>query len=189
MTHKILILEGSPRNASNTRQLLALMEKSLLDAGHDVRSVEVAKFNVKHFGCIACEGCKRNNNLKCVLKDEIAECIDIIPQYDIVLFASPIYFFGMTAQLKAVFDRFYALLKQDYSTPMSQQKFALFCTGGGSLEESGFRAIEHQLKSFTQFLSLPEPLTYFVECPNNQLPDLYTLEPDVQQFAQKLSQL
>lgn len=180
---KILIFEGSPREASNTRQLLNVVTRRMMEEGSEVHVIQLSKLKAKASGCIACGGCKRNNDLKCVVRDDLAESVEIIPHYDVVIFASPIYFFGVTAQTKAALDRMYCLLRSDYSTPLVDKKFAVFCTGGGSLEDSGFRSIESAFASFTDFFDVARPLTHFVHCENNDMPDIDAVEPELLAFA------
>ena len=62
-------------------------------------------------GCLGCNGCYRNGG-ECVQKDDMAEVREEMLAADVIVLASPIYFYSMTAQMKAVIDRSYAFYQQ-----------------------------------------------------------------------------
>jgi multimeric flavodoxin WrbA len=109
MSKKIVVLSASPRKDGNTVRLAdAFIE------GANAASKEVTLFRVaglKIGGCRGCQYCFKNKGV-CIQKDDMAPIIDALRQADALVLASPVYYFGVTAQLKLVIDRFFALIKE-----------------------------------------------------------------------------
>ena len=105
---KIVILNGSPTLNGNTVALINAFKEGAESKGHGVNVINVAHKNIK--GCMACNFCQRNNGT-CAQKDDMQEIYPQIQDADMILFASPIYYFIMSAQLEAVIHRFYAIEK------------------------------------------------------------------------------
>ena len=102
---KILVLTGSPRKNGNSATLADSFIKGAKEAGHTVERFDAA-FKKVH-PCIACNSCGMNG--PCVFKDDFEFVRKHIVEADCVVFATPMYYFGISAQLKAVIDRFYAI--------------------------------------------------------------------------------
>ena len=102
---KILVLTGSPRKNGNSNTLADYFIKGAEEAGHQVERFDAAFENVHP--CIACNKCGMNG--PCVFKDDFEFVRNHIVDADVVVFATPMYYFGVSAQLKAVIDRFYAI--------------------------------------------------------------------------------
>ena len=106
---KVLILEGSPRLKGNSCILSDEFARGAEDAGYSVEKIAVARKKVA--GCLGCNACYRNGGV-CVQKDDMLEIREQMLEADVIVLASPIYFYSMTAQLKAVIDRTYAFFSQ-----------------------------------------------------------------------------
>lgn len=102
---KITILNGSPRMGGNTEIMADAFMEEALKKGHDVVKLNVGQMDV--IGCMACESCFANDG-QCVIEDDMTEIMERLDDTDLVVLASPIYWFDITAQLKAVIDRLYA---------------------------------------------------------------------------------
>lgn len=102
---KILVLTGSPRKNSNSNTLADYFIKGAREAGHEIVRFDAAFKNVHP--CIACNRCGMDG--PCVFKDDFEFVRAHIVDADMVVFATPMYYFGVSAQLKAVVDRFYAI--------------------------------------------------------------------------------
>ena len=102
---KILVLTGSPRKNGNSNTLADYFIKGAEESGHQVERFDAAFKNVHP--CIACNKCGMNG--LCVFKDDFEFVRNHIVDADVVVFATPMYYFGVSAQLKAVIDRFYAI--------------------------------------------------------------------------------
>ena len=104
---KILVLNGSPRPHGTTAGMIEAFQKGAEEAGHDVCVVNVAHMNVK--GCLGCDYCRNQEKEKCVQQDEMQSLYPEFLSADMIVFASPIYYFTMSAQLQAVIQRTYAI--------------------------------------------------------------------------------
>lgn len=102
---KITILNGSPRMGGNTEIMADVFMEEAKKKGHDVTKLNVGQMDV--IGCMACESCFANDGL-CVIEDDMQDIIKVLDDTDLVVLASPIYWFDITSQLKAVIDRLYA---------------------------------------------------------------------------------
>lgn len=101
---KIVILAGSPRKDGNTEKLVDAFVKGAETSGHQITRFSVIDTQVH--GCLACDYCMRNEG-RCIQRDGMQAILDALYQADTVVFASPVYYFGLSAQLKAIIDRFY----------------------------------------------------------------------------------
>ena len=106
---KVLILEGSPRPKGNSAILSDEFARGAEEAGCTVEKVRIS--GKKIAGCLGCNACYRNGGA-CVQKDDMAEVREKMLAADVIVLASPIYFYSMTAQMKAVIDRTYAFYQQ-----------------------------------------------------------------------------
>ena len=102
MGKKVLILSGSPRKKGNSDLLCDEFMRGALECGHDVEKIRVAEKNIGF--CRSCYACEKNNGV-CAIKDDMAEVMDKILAADVLVLASPVYFYSVDAQLKAVIDR------------------------------------------------------------------------------------
>ena len=104
-TMKILVLTGSPRKNGNSNTLADFFIRGAEEAGHEVIRFDAASSDVHP--CIACNSCGMNG--PCVFHDDFETVREHIISAELVAFATPMYYFGISAQLKAVIDRFYAI--------------------------------------------------------------------------------
>ena len=102
---KILVLTGSPCKNGNSNTLADYFIKGATEAGHEVVRFNSAFKNVHP--CIACNKCGMNGD--CIFQDDFNEVRDNIVNADMVVFATPMYYFGFSSQLKSVIDRFYSI--------------------------------------------------------------------------------
>lgn len=101
MSKKVLILSGSPRKDGNSDLLCDEFAKGAQEADHEVEKIRVAEKNIAC--CRACYACK--NGGVCAIKDDMAEVLQKMIDADVLVLASPVYFYSIDAQLKAVIDR------------------------------------------------------------------------------------
>ena len=102
----IVILSGSPRKNGNTNLLCRQFQQGAEAAGHSVRFILLAE---KRIGfCRACDACMRNGGA-CIQKDDMADILGAFQQADVVVLATPVYFYGVSAQMKACIDRTYPI--------------------------------------------------------------------------------
>ena len=114
---KIVVLNGSPTKDGNTVALINAFKEGAESKGHEVTVLNVAHKKVN--GCLGCNYCHSAGNGKCVQNDDMQEIHPYLMEAEMITFASPIYYFTMSAQLEAVVQRFYAFTrppKAKYST-------------------------------------------------------------------------
>jgi multimeric flavodoxin WrbA len=125
---KITVLTGSPRKNGNSAYLTEQFINGAKDAGHEVFKFDCAHHKIA--GCSACNHCGMNGD--CALKDDFEIVRPHIVAADMVVFVSPMYYFGISAQLKTVIDRFYSINEQIKDKPKKNGVFDNLrqCNGG-----------------------------------------------------------
>lgn len=150
---KILILNGSPRKLGNTNYALKVIAEGIkAHTDNEVEIVDVTKLKVGP--CIACEACKKNGG-SCVIKDDGIELMDKVCAADVLILGTPIYWCGMSAQLKAVVDRFYAKMKQFQS---QRKKVGVVAIGEDDLKKVQYKLISQQVQYICDYLGWDFPL-------------------------------
>jgi len=149
----VLILQGSPRIKGNTAKVLGWVEDELMSMDHEVESVYLASKDIH--GCLGCGKCKDvPDDIGCIQKDDVPEILGKMVKAQLVVFSSPLYFWGVTAQLKAVIDRTYSLYtnyhQPGHASLVEGQRQALLATGGGQYENNAEA-------TFTAFSRLQNP--------------------------------
>ena len=109
MSKNIVILTGSPRKKSSSARLAAEFTDGAKAAGHSVTLFRVAGMKIN--GCLGCDHCREEKGV-CVQKDDMTQISDALANADALVLASPVYFWGVTSQLKQAIDRMYALLQK-----------------------------------------------------------------------------
>lgn len=144
---KILILNGSPRQNGNTSFALAAIADGISEnTQHDVELINVTRLKIG--GCVACEGCKKSGS-DCVMKDDTKTVIDKIYAADALIFGSPVYYFGISAQLKAVLDKFHsrsAMFKEQ------SKKLGVVAIGEEEVEDKQYELIHDQFRCVCKYL-------------------------------------
>lgn len=102
---KILVITGSPRKNGNSNMLASEFIRGAKENGHTIQRFDAGKAEVSP--CTACNSC--NMDGPCVLEDDFLKVRDHVINADMVVFATPMYYFGFSSQLKAVIDRFYSI--------------------------------------------------------------------------------
>lgn len=110
---QILIVMGGGRPKGNTAQLVEAFARGVEEAGHSVEKVSLLRSEVK--GCLGCNACRYGK--PCVQKDGFNEMIPKIKQADLIVFASPLYFWTISSKLKAFIERFYCIAEEDPEPP------------------------------------------------------------------------
>lgn len=102
MSKKVLILSGSPRKNGNSDLLCNEFMRGAIESGNQVEKIFIRDKNIGY--CTACYYCTQNNG-KCSQKDDMADIIEKMKSCDVIVLASPVYFYSIDAQLKTVIDR------------------------------------------------------------------------------------
>jgi len=194
MSRKVMVLTGSPRKKGNTNTVVSWFAKGAEEAGADVEIVDVASLKSKNNGCIACLGCQKSDKFECVVDDEIKPVVSRIPEADILVFATPVYLFGPSAQLKLLVDRMYSLIKFDpgkgsYRHNMGHLKIGLVATAGGDIEP-GLRLVEQTVGAIAGFagISFDSLLVPFASMYSDEMKQNMQLREKAMAFGRKLVQ-
>lgn len=143
---KIVVLVGSVRKNGNTD----LLARAFVDGArknNDVEVVSVADYKVHP--CIGCNTCFTRNNHRCFQKDDMELIYTKLLDADMIVVASPVYFYGISAQLKAVVDRLHTPLRNEFHV----KKLALLMVGAAGIPEL-FDAIKVQYELILNFFHL-----------------------------------
>lgn len=145
---KIVVLIGSTRKNGNTD----LLARAFIDGArihNEVEVISVADYEVNP--CIGCNSCFARENHRCFQKDDMELIYEKLLYADMIVAASPVYFYGVSAQLKAIVDRLHTPLRNEFCV----KKLALLLVGAATLPEL-FDAIKLQYKLILNFFQLED---------------------------------
>ncbi len=145
MSKKVIILSASPRKGGNSDLLCDQFMRGAQEAGHEVEKIYLHKERLGY--CMACDACSETK--KCVQKDGGNEILEKMVSADVIVFATPVYFYAMNGQLKTLIDR-------------TLPRFAEF--GGkayliATCAEPEHSAVEGTLSDYKNFLRMTPELT------------------------------
>lgn len=143
MKKKILILSGSPKKKGNTAVLISHFCQSIDTEKFFIDIIEVAFLKYKVPGCSSCRLCQSQIDYGCVVQDDARHVLLSMVASDIIVMATPLYFFGPSAQMKIIVDRMFSLYKWDndantMETPLKGKKLVLM---GSAFENIGLDAL------------------------------------------------
>lgn len=145
---KIVVLEGSPNKNGSSNMLANELIRGAQEAGHTVQVIDAAHSDIHPCtGCIHCgyEG-------PCVQKDDMEKFRGMILDADMVVFVTPLYYYGMSAQLKTMVDRFCAF---NSSLQAKHLKSALLAAAWNS-DSWTFAALEAHYQTLVRYLNLQD---------------------------------
>jgi multimeric flavodoxin WrbA len=157
---KIIAFQGSPRINGNTEILLNETIKGINEAGFEVQLFKLNFMNIKP--CQDCGGCDKTG--KCIINDDMDEIYDAIREADRVILASPIFFFGLSAQAKIMIDRCQSFWCEKYllNRPIPEGQYGrkgFLLLVGGMKKDIGIQCAEATAKAFFRTISVPEHKT------------------------------
>ena len=97
MSKRILILAGSPRKNGNSAALCRAFARGAEESGHQVETIFLRDKKIGF--CLACYHCKKSGGI-CIIKDDMADILDKMNAADVLVMASPVYFYSVDAQMK-----------------------------------------------------------------------------------------
>ena len=117
MSKKIIVLNGSPRVKGNTAGLIVAFTKGAEESGHVVTSFFLDGMNIH--GCKGCFGGGKDAASPCAQKDDMDKIYRAYNEADVVVMASPLYYWNLSGQLRIATDRLFAIAEcnEDYSNP------------------------------------------------------------------------
>jgi multimeric flavodoxin WrbA len=116
----ILAIGGSARLNGNSNSLMRIAVESAVTRGATAEILYARQLSVQ--GCLGCDGCKRSPDSTCVVDDDMHRVYSLAKGCDVLVVATPVYFYSMTSWLKAIIDRFYGLLDPDSEPRLEKGK-------------------------------------------------------------------
>lgn len=146
MTKNVLVLSGSFRKGGNSDVLCDEFVKGAVEAGNEVEKIFINDYKINF--CKGCGVC--NNTHKCIQKDDMAEILDKMVKADVIVMATPIYFYTMNGQMKTLIDRSVPRYEE-----ISDKEFYFLMTAAENDRSAMDRAIE-EFRGYMACLNNPQ---------------------------------
>lgn len=155
---KILFVNGSPRLNGNTKTALDEISRGLRSniPGAEIETIDVTKYRLS--GCVNCDSCMKNGG-SCVQPDDSTEVIQKVYVADAVILGTPVYYWGMTAQMKAFVDKFYC---KDELFRKQKKKLGIVAVGAADLDDREYGLIREQFACICDYLGWDLVFSYSV---------------------------
>lgn len=143
MSKRILVLSSSARIKGNSDLLADEFIRGAQESGHEVEKIQLSRMNIN--GCLGCNACQRNPGT-CVQQDDANAIMRQMVEADIIVLASPVYFYHVNAQMKLLWDRTYSQM-----TTLRNKRVYLIATGAApsaSYFEHIVTGVEHYVGCF-----------------------------------------
>lgn len=157
---KVFAILGSPRKG-NSEILLKTAIDRCIQSYHEINLIRASELSIS--GCTGCDGCKDTG--KCIIHDDMDNVYELIKKSHRIIIATPIFFFGVPAQLKLLIDRCqclwykkYVLKKPIIETDL-KRKALLIIVGGMKKGQIGVSCAEATLKAFLRTINVNEHKT------------------------------
>ena len=140
MSKKVIVVSTTPRKNGNSEILAAEFMRGAKDAGNDVEMIKVREMDLKFCrGCFACQKTK-----KCVIKDDFnAKMLKSICDADVIVFATPVYYYASSGQLKTFIDRMNPL----FTVKQNIHDIYLIATAAEN-EARTFKGVKEDIKGY-----------------------------------------
>lgn len=146
---KVLVLTGSPHLQGTTAFLADEFCIGAKEAGHEVVRFETAQLDIHP--CIGCYQCRKNHG-RCVYDDDMSLIYPHLLKADAVALVTPLYYFGMTAQLKCTIDRFFSISPALHELP----KKLILIAAGADTDDWAMDALKVHFNSICRYLDWQE---------------------------------
>ena len=182
MGKKIIILNGSPRRNGNTSALTSAFAKGAQEAGHQVTEFSLSTMRIN--GCLGCWQGGKDEAHPCVQRGDMEKIYPVYREADVVVLASPLYYWFISGFLKNAFDRLFAIAECDPHTRNPKKQSVLLMAAEGA----GFEESEHwydRLEKHMGWQSIGKVLCCYVTQPGDiagkkELTDAYELGRSIQ---------
>lgn len=144
--YKVLGVSGSPRSVSNTDIMVKEVLKGARDSGHQTTFIKLNDLNIK--GCQACGYCREKPTNKCKLLDDGYDLLEMTIDCDVLVFGSPVYMGGVSAQAKLYLDRWYSFKDINRITKLTKDRRVIGVYAQGAKQGSFNRLFEANERLF-----------------------------------------
>ena len=154
---KILILNGSPRPKGNTSELIKAFKQGAEEAGHEVTVFNLQRMNIRP--CLGCYKGGKDAQNPCVQKDDMRQIYLAYAEADIIVLASPMYYWNFSAQLKMAIDRLLAVDEKESGEYSHTKKKCVLLMPAAEDSEYNFKPVRelyHSLIEHLGWISLGE---------------------------------
>jgi multimeric flavodoxin WrbA len=138
MSKQVLVLSSTPRKNGNSNTLCDQFAKGAIEANHQVKKVRLLEQKINY--CTGCGACEKTG--KCLQKDDMRQILDDMIAADVIVLATPVYFYTMCAQMKTVIDRTVARY-----TEITNKEFYFIVTAA----DGNKAALERTIEGFRGF--------------------------------------
>ncbi len=142
---KALLLNGSPRQG-NTHAALEALKKGLANID-GLEIGEIAATDVDVAPCVACDTCGESG--RCIFDDDTNDVVAAVEEADIVVFATPVYWWGVSAQLKLIIDKFYSRASK---LEECTKKVGVIAIGEAEQDDAQYSLISMQFHCICRYL-------------------------------------
>lgn len=151
-----MILSGSPKRDGNTAALVGWFVEGASAGGARTEVVQTASLKYLFPGCTSCRACQKAMDYGCVIKDDARPILDKMAAADVIVMATPLYFFAASAQLKILIDRMFSLYKWDnaagtFTSPLKGKTMILLAS---AYEDVGLGALEKPFALTAEYTSM-----------------------------------
>lgn len=155
---KILSVLGSPRKDGNTAEMLKTYIEGVKTRNQDVEITTIQPSEEVIRPCMGCNACKGGSPKACIIDDDMKKYYGELNSANVIILATPVYWFTMTSQLKIFIDRMYGL---DFKNFSSGKKLVLLMSfGDNDMISSGAVNISNSMKQMAKFLGMDFLLEY-----------------------------
>lgn len=188
--NKTLILSGSPKKDGNTAMLVVWFSEEARARGARVKVVRAASLASKSNGCTSCRACQKLAKYECVINDEVKGVLKEMQKADVIVFATPLYFYGPSAQLKLIIDRMFSLYKWDnkadtFTSPMRGKTMGLILS---AYEDIGLKIVEESFKLIADYSGMSFRSLLVPDArESGEVKDIEGIRGRVKKFAQSLN--
>lgn len=144
MSKTILVISGSPRKGGNSETLCDRFIQGAGEGGHAAEKIRLRDLTINF--CLACDGCKKNSG-RCVQKDDIPALLDKMIAADVIVMATPVYFYAMAGQMKTLIDRTYSRYKE-----LAGKEFYVIMTAADK-DEQAVRTTLEEFRGFIHYVA------------------------------------
>ena len=144
MSKNIVILNGSPRKNGNTSALVKAFSEGAESVGNTVTTFRLGSMNIH--GCLGCFGGHSTKDCPCVQQDDMNQIYPAVKAANIVVLASPLYYWNLSGQLRTAIDRLFALEEGDGNLLRGERASALLMSAGGHGSDDVVQYYDHLLE-------------------------------------------
>jgi len=151
MSNKIMIVNGSPRRNGNTSIAVHWVQEGAESKGATVDVINLSSMKNVGNGCIGCRRCQNSEEYRCFINDDISGAVYAMTDYQVIVFAMPLYFGTVPAQMKSFMDRMYSQIKiknGHAANPKFENKAFVFIATTGAENSNGLPLLEGYMKDF-----------------------------------------